>query len=275
MMQMATFYDHIKDIAHQKRLPLGEALAQAKALGIGAVEVSQNSVLGREDELGHELAYAGLEISSIPAYFDFGRDTDVDRQSEPTLEAARYLGVKKLLAIPGFFTEGDSTAAQGRQAQNMAACINRLADKAAAYGVSLYMEDYDSLLAPFSTTMGVRFFLDHCPGLSCCFDTGNFRFAGEDELEAYGQLKDRVGHVHLKDRAYSPAWGTHAAAGADGRALYPAPVGQGEIQIGPLLAALEREGYTGWCTIEHYGAADMWAALETSVAWLRQQPYFA
>ena len=164
------------------------------------MEVSQNNLLGREDEVGRELSFVGLEISSIPAYFDFGRDDNVDRQSQPVLEAARYLGAEKILVIPGFFQEGDSPEEKSRQMESMARCLNRLGEKAAGYGVSLVMEDYDSLLAPFSTAEGLEYFLSRCPALSCCFDTGNFRFAGEDELAAYEKLKNRISHVHLKDR---------------------------------------------------------------------------
>lgn len=269
-MKLATFYDHVKDIAHQEKTSLTEALQRVRALGITHVEVAQNSILGREDELGHELAYAELGISSIPSYFYFGRDTDVDKQSEPTLEAARYLGADKLLVIPGFFQEGDSTEARGRQMESMAACVNRLAEKAAGYGVSLIIEEYDSPLAGFSTTEGVRFFLDRCPGLSCCFDTGNFRFVAEDEADAYTALKGRIAHVHLKDRALTPGWGPHKVMAADGQALYPAPVGRGIIKIRETLALLEQDGYEGICTIEHYGAANMWDALQISVSWLRE-----
>ena len=271
-MKLATFYDHVKDIAHQEKISLTEALQRVRTLGITHVEVSQNSLLGREDELGRELAYVGLGISTIPSYFDFGRDADVIKQSEPTLEAARYLGADKMLVIPGFFQEGDSPEGQARQMENMASCVNRLAEKAAGYGVSLVMEEYDSPLAPFSKTEGVRFFLDRCPGLSCCFDTGNFRFAAEDELAAYDVLRGRISHVHLKDRALSPDWGSHKATAADGQALYPTPVGKGVVKITELLSLLAQDNYTGLCTIEHYGVDSMWAALEGSVAFCLAQP---
>lgn len=269
-MQLATFYDHVKDIARQERIGMTEALQRVKSLGISHIEVSQNNALGREDELGHELSFVGLGISSIPVWFDFERDADVDRQSEPVLEAARYLGAKKILAIPGFFQEGDPEEERERQRESMAQCLNRLAEKAAGYGVSLVMEDYDSLLAPFSTTEGLEYFLERCPALSCCFDTGNFLFAGEDAEEAYTRLRGRISHVHLKDRAYSPQWGEHAAAAADGRLLYPAPVGRGEIPIARLLSRLVEDGYRGVCTIEHYGAKNMWEALQESAGWLRE-----
>ena len=274
-MQLATFYDHMKDMAREEKIGLTEALQYIKSLGITHMEVSQNNLLGREDEVGRELSFVGLEISSIPAYFDFGRDDNVDRQSQPVLEAARYLGAGKILVIPGFFQEGDSPEEKSRQMESMARCLNRLGEKAAGYGVSLVMEDYDSLLAPFSTAEGLEHFLSRCPGLSCCFDTGNFRFAGEDELAAYEKLKSRISHVHLKDRAYSPQWGEHAAAAADGQLLYPAPVGKGEIPIAGLLSRLAADGYEGVCTIEHYGAKSMRAALQESAAWLRENFPFA
>ncbi len=268
MPKLATFYDHIKDISAQEGLSLADAMTKARALGIEQLEISQNNLIGREDEVGRELAYAGLGISSIPAYFDFGRDIDVDKQSEPILEAARYLGADKLLVIPGFFAPEDSPEARECQTEQMISCINRLADKAAGYGVSLVMEDYDNALAPFSTAAGVRRFLDGCPGLSCCFDTGNFRFAGEDELAAYEILRDRIGHVHLKDRAYAGAPETAVLTAADGQSLYPAPVGGGNLRINEILSRLARDNYSGAYTIEHYGAPSMLDYLQQSAAWV-------
>lgn len=274
-MQLATFYDHMKDMAHEEKISLTEALQRLKALGITHMEVSVNNLLGREDEVGRELSFVGMEISSIPVWFDFGRDADVDRQSGPVLEAARYLGAKRILAIPGFFQEGDSPEEKNRQMESMARCLNRLAEKAAGFGVSLVMEDYDSLLAPFSTAAGLEYFLERCPGLSCCFDTGNFRFAGEDAEEAYARLRGRISHVHLKDRAFSPRWGEYAVTAADGQLLYPAPVGKGEVPIAGILSRLLEDGYEGVCTIEHYGAQNMGAALEESAGWLRENFPFA
>lgn len=268
-MQLATFYDHVKDIAREERVSVVEALQRVKSLGIDSVEVMQNSAVGREDELGHELACAGLSISGIPAYFDFGRDTDVEKQASPVLEAARYLGAGKMLVIPGFFHEEDSPEVRTRHMENMADCINRLAEMADKDGVALVMEEYDSPLAPFADTAGVQYFMDRCPALSCCFDTGNFRCVAEDELAAYEQFKGRLGHVHLKDRAYGTDWGTQPTTAADGQTLYPCPVGSGQLQIRELLTRMNRDGYDGACAIEHFGVSNMWAALQESVAWLQ------
>ncbi len=269
MAQIATFYDHIKDISHQEKIPLLEAMREAKRLGVELLEVSQNNVIGREDELGRELSYVGLGISSIPAYFDFGRNPDVDGQSEPVLEAARYLGADKLLVIPGFFAPEDGPEERERQTESMISCINRLAEKAAGYGVSLTMEDFDNRLAPFSTVAGVRRFLDSCPGLSCCFDTGNFLYSGEDLGQAYDSLRGRVGHVHLKDRAYAQNDGEPFITAVDGKKLYPCPVGSGVLELGEIVARLGRDGYDGAYTIEHYGSPSMLNYLKQSAAWVK------
>lgn len=268
MNRIATFYDHVREISRQEKISMTEALLEVKSLGIELLEVAQNSVIGREDELGRELSYAGLGISSIPSYFDFGRDGDVDRQSEPTLEAAQFLGADRLLVIPGFFAPEDGPGERERQTKNMIDCINRLADKAAGYGVSLVMEDFDSDRVPYCSAPQVRRFLDNCPGLSCCFDTGNFRYAAGDELEAYELLKDRITHVHLKDRAYVQSNGEFGVTASDGQKLYPAPVGSGALKLEEILSRLKRDGYEGVYSIEHYGAGAMLDCLKRSAAWV-------
>lgn len=269
-MRLATFYDHIKVISQQERVPFLEALQRAKFWGITSLEVTQHNLVGREDEVGHELSYTEMQISSIPAWFDFGRDSDIKKQAEPVLEAARYLGAKRILAIPGFFAEQDSPEERQRQKQAMLDATARLAEMASGYGVALVMEDFDSPLAPYSTAAGLLEFLDGCPGVSCCFDTGNFRFMAEDERDAYSKLKGKITHVHLKDRALTPDWGAAPLTAVDGQELYPAPVGSGVIKIAEILGELARDGYDGICTIEHFGAENMGEALEESARWLQE-----
>lgn len=271
MAKIATFYDHIRDMARQEHLFMVDALQRARELGVKAVEASANNVVGREDEIGQELAMADLEISTIPSYFDFGRDTDVKRQALPLLEAAQYLGAPKLLVIPGFFGEGDSPQERENQTQRMLDCVCQLADLALDYGVSLTMEDYDDALSPIATAAGVRRFLNACPQLSSTFDTGNFLFAGEQVLDAYHLLRDRVDHVHLKDRATAPDYGPLVKNALDGSPLYPAPVGSGILPLEEIVAQLKADGYDGVYTLEFYGASSALECLWHSVEWLNSQ----
>lgn len=271
MSRIATFYDHIKEIAREEQIPFTEAMQAAKELGVCALEISQNNLVGREDEVGRELAHAGLGVSSIPAYFDFGRNQDVPAQSLEVLEAASCIGADKILVIPGFLDEHASDEEREQFTVEMIRCIDRLAELAAKYGITLVMEDFDSDCAVFAKIAQVKRFIESCKGLSCCFDTGNFRYSAEDELLAYEAFKHKIGHVHLKDRAYTPAYGAGGPVAADGKTLYPCPVGSGEIQIETLLSKLEQDGYTGLYTVEHYGASPMLSCLRQSVAWVAER----
>ena len=268
MAKIATFYDHIKDIARQEGMRLMDALGTARELGVEALEISQNNLIGREDEVGQELASYDMGISSIPSYFNFGRDRDVKRQALPTLEAAQYLGAKRLLVIPGFLDLSDSPEERESQTQAMVEGVAQLAELAAPYGVDLAMEEYDDPKAPFCNTTGVERFLEACPELGCCFDSGNFLPAGEDVLQALDRLQGRVTHVHLKDRAFAPTFAQNGAAAQDGRLLYPAPVGQGDLPLGDVVSRLRQGGYQGAYTLEFYGSPRTLEFLQDSVAWL-------
>ena len=125
MAKIATFYDHIVDISRQENMFVVDALKLARELGVEAVEASANNILGREDEFGQEIAMADMEISAIPAYFHFERDTDVKRQAAPILEAAQFLGAPRLLVIPGFWEEGASPQEREAQTAQMVGCVER------------------------------------------------------------------------------------------------------------------------------------------------------
>ena len=104
MPKIATFYDHIVDVSRQESCSVVDALKLARELGVEAVEASANNLVGREDEMGQELAMADLSISSVPSYFDFGRDFDVERQALPIVEAAQYLGAVPAAGHPRVFS---------------------------------------------------------------------------------------------------------------------------------------------------------------------------
>ena len=271
MAKIATFYDHMVDIARQESLSVVEALKLAREMGIEAVEASGNNIVGREDEFGQEIAMADLGISSIPSFFHFDEDQDVKKQAAPILEAAQFLGADRLLVIPGFWAEGDSPQVREEKTQQMIRCVARLGELAPRYGVSLVMEDFDSQLSPIATAEGLLRFLEGCPGLSCAFDTGNFRYAGQDVLEAYTLLRGRVGHVHLKDLAYTQSNGENPKTAVDGTDLYPAPVGSGDLPLDQVMARLRQDGYNGIYTIEHYDSNRTLDYLRQSVEWVKAQ----
>lgn len=271
MTRIATFYDHIRDIAEEENISRVDAMLLARKLGISALEISQNNILGREHELKEELAAADMGITTIPSYFNFHEDDDVRAQALPTLEAAQLLGAKKLLVIPGFVADDADQVTREQATVRMIACISRLADLSAEYGVSLVMESYDNPGAVFTRIAEVKRFVTECEGLSACFDTGNFRLHCEDELTALHELRPYIEHVHLKDRSYTDEFGFYGPAADDGKQLYSCPTGSGELKIAEIIDELERTGYNGYYVIEHYGARSMLPCLTQSVKFVQSK----
>lgn len=269
MAVFATFFDHILDMARQRGITVDQALRETRALGVTQVEVSAATAREHMDALTAGLAGLGMTISSIPVFFDFGRNTDIEGQAAPVFELAKELGADRLLVIPGF-TQGSPEEVE-LQTRTMIEGTARLGELAQSAGLGLIMEDFDGAAAPFATSAGMLRFLEACPQMDACFDTGNFRFMAEDELSAYEALRGKITHVHLKDRLFTPVHGDNGPQAVDGVTLYPCPVGQGEIQISRILDLLEEDGYTGVYTIEHYDARDMLDCLSQSVAWLRER----
>ena len=263
---IATFYDHILDIAKQEGCSVQEALSEAKKLGVTALEGSCMNTRGRARELSRELLDAGMGITTMPAFFSFESDPDVEQKAEEFFADAKTIGADTLLVIPGFLPEGADPEECTRV---MIERTKRLSELAAKAGLALTMEDFDNKSSPIATSAGMLRFMDAVPGLTACFDTGNFYFAGEDPFEAFDRLRGRIGHVHLKDRAEDTDFGEDPNRTMDGRPMHPSPVGAGVIPMEELLGRFRADGYSGAYTIEHYGARPMLECLKRSTEWLR------
>ena len=153
-----------------------------------------------------------------------------------------------------FFPEG---ADRTEVLEQMAACLKELAEAAFAQGLIVSLEDYDNASSPIATAEGMKWFADHVPGVGITFDTGNFSYAGEDELEAFELLQDRIVHVHCKDRADRSLWGEQPTRTMDGRKIYPCPFGAGFIRTDEILDRLQAIGYDTIAAGDSYNDLEM------------------
>ena len=81
------------------------------------------------------------------------------------------------------------------------------------------------------------------PKLRCAFDFANFIQVGEVPLVNWRVLKPYVAHIHIKD-----------AKMKDGTIV---PPGEGDADMGRILADAYQGGYRGFLTLEPHLAADM------------------
>jgi inosose dehydratase len=89
--------------------------------------------------------------------------------------------------------------------------------------------------------------------IDLCLDTGHLLIGGTDPAELARDAAARIGHVHLKDVSASVA---HMVASGEitytegvAGGLYR-PLGQGDVDVAGVVAALDAAGYRGWYVLE-------------------------
>lgn len=265
-MRLSVFYEHIFEAAQQSGISVEDALKHAKSCGIDLLECDLWRLSERESQRAL-FARCGVGVSCIYAQLDFLHDSPEasERKCRELLSTAQYFGAKNVLCIPGFY-EAD----RDREAQTelFVSGILRMCEIAKEYGVAVTIEDYDDKDSPCCKMNDIRYLLDNCEGLRYTFDTGNFRYCLEDAEEAYQLLKDKVSHVHLKDRSYDAARAnsddTNGKADLSSAVMYPAEVCEGVIGIDKLIKQLMEDGYDDVLAIEHFGAADQLSYMKKS-----------
>jgi inosose dehydratase len=89
--------------------------------------------------------------------------------------------------------------------------------------------------------------------LGVCFDTGHYRFAGGDPVQAIRELGDRIWHMHFKDchpdiarQSCDENWDYFTAVN---HGVF-CELGQGEVDFTAVKAALEAIDYQDWIVVE-------------------------
>lgn len=290
VIRLSTFFDHILQAEEQTGKHIPELLAEVKKAGISAVEINRTYLLEHPATL-EMLETAGLQVSCIYEFYalERGRETEKARRH---IEIARKTKAGKILIVPGFFsveTEEFVNCVPDREkvwdylshsekAQRMADGLREIVEMAGSRNIAdtpitVVIEDFDDRNSPIACVSGMQWFAEQVPGLCFTFDTGNFIIHGENIFAAWEELKDKVVHVHCKDRKISSdkPLQTQKNATLDIKECYlPAAVGEGCIPIKELVYKMKEYGYRGYLAIEHFDAADQEAYMQKSAANLQE-----
>ena len=237
--RISIFADHIKTVAIQRTTSFTEAARAIREIGYEGVDVRVNqdpAELRILDSLGfaHSCAIADIDYCS---------GADVSAQEDKALEFMRRYGYDRILIVPGLLDDTGRTDVTAR--------LGAFAERAAREGLTVMVEDYDNHRSPcFNTALLGRMF-EEAPYLRHNFDSGNYLMAGEDCLEAVRLFRGRITHVHLKDRVSKSDMSCPA-------------IGAGCIPEAEVIRILRDSGYSGWLTVEHFGARDMLKAAKES-----------
>lgn len=267
-MKLSVFFDHILQAQEQTGKTLEELLTGVRGAGIEAVEINL-SYLCEHSDVWNALKAAGLGISCIYEFYDMGRRDESDK-AKKHVDTATLVGAKRILIVPGFLSGEDSLRMQKVMPvqENIVGFfesndeIKRMADGldfAAKYGkekgVTVTVEDFDGLDSPLAGMYGIHWFLQQVPELTYTLDTGNFIFYGEDVSDAFELLKDKIAHVHCKDREPE----TNASV----------QTGTGYISFDEIIDKLKAQNYDGFLAIEHFDAEGQETRMNGSAEFLK------
>ncbi|MCM1263421.1 MAG: sugar phosphate isomerase/epimerase [Butyrivibrio sp.] len=267
-MKISVFFDHILQAAGQSGKPIEKLLQGVYAAGIEAVEIRLEHLLEHEETL-KLLKDAGLRISCIYEFYKMENKSKADKINRH-IETAVRLNVGKILVVPGFLSQAEAdemwTLAHDYErlsdffnhndkAVNMAKGLNDCVRVASNTGVTVTVEDFDDIKSPLSNMYGIKWFLENVPGLRYTLDMGNFIYNGEDVMKAWELLKDKVAHVHCKDR---------------GEGFSSVATGAGNIPIAELIMKLKANGYDDYLAVEHFDAPNQEQCMRSSSEFLQK-----
>ena len=252
-MKKSIFLDHIITAAEQCGASVDDMIHYAAALGFDGADVkwSIKESPCREYVLRYaeKLRTSNMSVSCVYRYCLLANGYS-EADMRDFFRTVKEAGCTQAMIIPGKYKENREL-----EAVAIVKSLNELCDMAEEYGVMVTTEDFDSENAVISGIKDANYFLEKVPKLGFTLDTGNFICFGDDPLDAVKVFGNRITHVHLKDRSYTPL--TEGDGKAEFTGLYSAPPGEGFLPIRECIKELQSIGYDGFVTAEHFLASDM------------------
>lgn len=235
-MKISVFYDHILQAAEQTGKALPELLHETREAGIEAVEINM-TYLSEHEETYELLKAADLKVSCVYEFYEMESRNETESFGECVGNQERT----------------DKFLNGNEKALRMAEGLAEITAIGAEADIRVVIEDFDDVRSPISCVSGMKWFLERIPELKVTFDTGNFITHQEDIFTAWQALRDRVVHVHCKDR------GTQSVA-----------VGDGYLPMTEILTDILQSGYRGYFAIEHFDAPEQENCIRRSAAKLQE-----
>ena len=184
--------------------------------------------------IGSPLGKIDIEKASFEEHLDSLRHT---------LEVASVLGAKNIRMFSFFLPAGKDPAIFRNQVMDR---LHRMVEVSAGSGIALCHENEKGIYGDVATRcLDV---LTEVPELHGVFDPANFVQCGQDTLEAWEMLKDRINYMHIKDALFSDS--------------SVVPAGKGDGHVGEVLHAFLAKGGCDMTVEPHLAVFDGLKGLE-------------
>lgn len=248
-MGYGIFYEHLAGEAHRRGCSVVEMLNAAAAMGVDKVTLSDGNL---PKALPH-LEQTECKVNTVYCVCGLIHGEDIEKLRNAAQGAAQA-GAQVLMAVPGFYREGQIFA----QALQAAVPLLREAVRFCGdLGLDCAIENFGSYKTPYSLVPQIKEMLLSVEGLKFVYDTGNSLYHRQDPLLLWEETADRLAGIHIKDLSLTPIPGGKPLISPLGEALYPTAFGGGDLPSAALrermkAANLPKERIT----FEHDGNGD-------------------
>lgn len=214
---------------------------------------------GLAERIRDKAAASGIEISNYAVRGNLITDSEQSFHAEVArlkteVDMAVRLGVK--LMRHDAATHPDTSVKHYRvQFDRLAAGCREIAEYAAGFGITTSVENHGYLLQASDRILALVDAVGR-DNFRTTLDVGNFVCVDEDPLAAVRKNAPYASMVHFKDfyirseeRDPGEGWFRSAA----GRYLRGAIVGQGDLEMDAITAAVKNSGYDGYVSVEFEG----------------------
>lgn len=255
-MKISMFYDHVVSAAQKEGTGIEEMIEKIMSLGFSGLEIDYSFF---NNDLVKRIRASGIKTSSVYILCD-RKSIDSKSEKERFLCDAAELGSRKVMIVPKLI--------KNQEIKKTVEELQEICALAKLYGIKVTVENFDYYDSPCCGVEKLRNILDCVPDLGWTFDTGNFIYCGQDALEAFEILKDRLSHCHIKDRRLTPlSENDKGSLTLDGKMVYPSPAGDGILRVEECLTAVKKRGYDDYIAIEHFGTDEHWEYMCRDASW--------
>ena len=216
---------------------LSQALREIAALGFDGIELFDGNIdawPGGLPALRELLTTLNLDLVAVYTGGSLVYDEILPAELwriDRALANAAELGAPHLVIGGG--AQRHDRGADDADYDRLARALDVIAETAAGRGVAAHYHPHLSTIA--ETPEQLERVFSRTP-IGFCPDTAHQAAAGGDPVELIRRYADRISYLHLKDARLDP--------------LAFVPVGEGDLDIAGILAALDAVGFDGWLTLE-------------------------